>query len=69
MLSGGVARSQGRGRKQLASRMGHVVWEGSIPRGPSEHSFHGLKMRDLDSQREEGIHVGGMARTEAQRQE
>lgn len=47
-----------RGQKQLASTMGHVVWEGSSPRSLSEHSFHGLKMRDLDSQREEGILCG-----------
>lgn len=58
MLSGSVARSQGKGREQLVSRMWHVVWERSIPVGPSKHSFHGLKMRDLDSQREEGILCG-----------
>lgn len=34
-------------------------WEGKVH--PWEHFSHGLKMRDLDSQREGGIHVGGMA--------
>lgn len=36
------------------------VWEGACRVGKvhPEHSFHGLKMRDLDSQREEGIPCG-----------
>jgi hypothetical protein len=58
MLSGSVARSNSKCSDLLVPGMGHIGWEGSIPVGPSEHSFHDLKVRDLDSQREGGIPCG-----------
>lgn len=56
MLLESVAKSPGKGSEHLCGAWNEACWEGKA--NPWEHFSHGLKMRDLNSQREGGIPCG-----------